>query len=786
MEPVRLRSELERLRGRLRGLYFAFGLVRLALAVTVALAITFALDRMLALPAPVRLVFVGLLAIVTAFAAWRFLWYPLSKRLTAEDVALAVEAKFPALDGRLISTLELEGEALDPKRNVSVELVEKMRAETGALLDSVRFDAIFDRRPLRREAAAAAIVVVCAFGYAAHRPDLTGIFARRLFGSAESWPQRTRLTLVFPETGEHFRVEKDGDRPTRVRMAKGASLPVTVRVTGEDPEFVELVVDDESRSAVALTPTGTHEWVGRFRAVHESFEFRPRGGDDDGGGRDGAVEVVDPPAVTSLAVTVTFPAYTGLEPRQVPSGDVEAVTGSRVDLDIGVAHEATAGKLVFEGGKVEVPLVAPAAPGAGWHASFSVAESTSYAVHLVGSDGFSNLEPATHAVIAVKDRVPVARMLEPARADVDVTPDGLVAFRVLAEDDFGVTRLDLGMRAFDAAADGPGVLTIDLLGGNAAGATPASAPARFAERRLVYTLVDLAKQSFTHSDGVRVSQASDSYVYRVEVADNHADKDGVAAANVSVVADRRVDVVSLNEKMRLLSERQVRRKDDVTQLRQLQQEKRDRLAQILTDSQLGDATTDAPVEELAALEVGQNQVTTRAVRLAREFADLYEEFLLNRIDKSAAAERLIPLLVERKNASTATDGIDFAVYRPIVTSYQSGAFGRLDVLGRVIDMLACILDVGETLSKNAASGLGDARLITDAAKRTERLLQAQKEQDRALARLDELLARMDEWEDFQEIVTLFRDLLDDQRDLNARTRDSLKGAAPGDSGSGDR
>jgi hypothetical protein len=89
-------------------------------------------------------------------------------------------------------------------------------------------------------------------------------------------------------------------------------------------------------------------------------------------------------------------------------------------------------------------------------------------------------------------------------------------------------------------------------------------------------------------------------------------------------------------------------------------------------------------------------------------------------------------------------------------------------------MLACILDVGEVLSPGAASAVGDARLLTEAAERPSALKTAAGRQEQALRRLDQLLEKMDEWEDFQEILTLFRDLLEDQRDLNARTREALR------------
>ena len=88
-------------------------------------------------------------------------------------------------------------------------------------------------------------------------------------------------------------------------------------------------------------------------------------------------------------------------------------------------------------------------------------------------------------------------------------------------------------------------------------------------------------------------------------------------------------------------------------------------------------------------------------------------------------------------------------------------------------MLRCILDVSQSLSPDAAGAISEARLLLDVRERPAAIRRAIDLQERTLAQIDLLLEKMDEWEDFQEILTLFRDLLEDQRDLNARTKTTL-------------
>lgn len=767
MEPKELRADLERLRRRLRGLFALHGSLRLAAAVGAALALLYALDRSLSLPAAVR---VFLLLGALAGAAWLALGgivAPLRRRIRAEDVACAVEQRFPEFDGRLLSTLELDGEALAPDRNVSLALVELLRAETGALRRGVRFAGIFDYRGIRRLAALALALLVLDAGFGAARPQLAAIFFSRLLGGGARWPQQVFLAVEFPETAEHFTVEYDGAHPAKVRLARGASLPVTVRAVGEEPRFVELRTRDGTTfgraPALPLAPTAGGEWVGRFRGVRESFAFHAHDGDADDDSREVAVEVFAAPAVAAVTSRLTFPEYTGLAPRSEPRGDIEAPVGTRVDLEVSVAGEVQGGSIVFDPGGREGTLAAPAQAGAAWITSFVVSESCSYSVHLLGANGFSNLDPAAYAVIAVLDRPPTVRLLEPAMANVDVTPAGALPFRVAADDDYAVASLLLAVRSLGAEEEREFVLF-------APGAAGAPAPLE-SGRRLVYSLLDLAETAFLHADGARASQVGDTYVYRVSAEDNCA---GAGGPHRAALTDRRVDVVSVNEKMRLLTERQIRHKDEVRALRELQGEKRERLLEVLADLEASEGDREPDAERLSALEIGQNQVTNRALRSCRDFADLFEEYLLNRLDHSAAAERLIPLLVEQKRASLQVDGFDFGVYRPIVDAFHAGAYGQLDVLGRLLEMLSCILDVSGDLAPRAAQALADARLASEARARPEALRAALAAEEEALARLDLLLEKLDEWEDFQEILTLFRDLVEDQRDLNARARAALR------------
>ncbi len=776
MDLNELRAEFSRLAGRWLKLALLYGIARVVAFVCCGLAALYVLDRSLALPAPVRIVLLLVVVAGLAVQVYRGIVYPLKKRPTERDVACAIERRFPQFDGRLLAVLELEGEAIDPQRNVSPELVADLRRETSAIRATLPLSTIFEYRHLQRLGAAAAVLVLGVITFVATQSSLADVFFRRLLGGSARWPQRTMLAVKFPEHGTHYVVEYDAKdssnekRPIRVRIARGASLPVAVTANGENPELVE--VRTESResgdSKIALSSTGNGEWAGRFRSVRAPFTFRPVGGDDDGGGREVEVEIFTPPAVASVTSQLQFPAYTGLGPRVEPRGDVEGLVGTHVTIDVQTADAVAAGRLVFDSGIAALPLLLVADSNSRkLRASFDITQSCAYSIELVSDIGFKNLEPPTYSVLAVKDRGPTVRVLEPGRADVDVTPNGIVPLRIAADDDYGLTSLAIEMKPFGGATP----LKIDF---------PIGKGPDESRRVLVYEHLDLKQKVFEHEGGPRAMAAGESLVYRVAAKDNFdgivLGKDGKPSTggNETAIEERRVDIVAPGEKQRLLAERQTRTKEEVGSLRALQQEKIERLEVILKEFDQAEGVTGATADDVATLEVGQNQVTARSLKQCREFAEIFEEYLFNRLDTSSGVEGLIAVMLEKKRGSSQLDGFDPKLWRPLVEANAASAYGRLEILGRIFEMIHCVIDVAELHSPAAAKALSDARLAVDPAQRPLALRQALEEEKRALERLDALIARLDEWESFQEIVATFRNLVEDQRSLNQRTKQSLK------------
>jgi hypothetical protein len=230
-------------------------------------------------------------------------------------------------------------------------------------------------------------------------------------------------------------------------------------------------------------------------------------------------------------------------------------------------------------------------------------------------------------------------------------------------------------------------------------------------------------------------------------------------------------VVSETEKLRLLTERQVRLKEDVKAVRALQE---DKLAALKTLIESGTGDDEISTPELVAVEVGQNQVTQRARRLSREFADIFEEYLFNRLDRSTPAERVLIQYLETRRAQRGEEGFQPSLFDGLLESYRRGDYGDLGVLAKLLAMIDLSFAASEKQSPQAYESLSAARVTARRSDRPDLIATAFKAQGQVVESLDHLLQKMDEWEDFQEILELMREVIDDQRGLNRRFRDELK------------
>jgi hypothetical protein len=374
------------------------------------------------------------------WTAYRWLYRGLSTQLSDVDLAQRIQNRFPALGDSLASAVEfLHQPEEDPKAG-SVALRQAVIAKTAAETERLDFLGVLQTRSIRRALFASAAVVLAALGLFAADPGSSRIALARLINplADKGWPQVTHLAVVQAKDrvarGQSFHIEvsdKNGARlPSSVRFlcrwenADGSVTPET-----EPMQFVRDVM------------------VIRRENIQRPFSYRVEGGDD----RSmpwRRVEVVEPPAIASLAIRLIPPAYTGWPPR---SGErnIRAMVGTRVEISGMATKPLAAASLSLDGGQEIAAVLGEDGRsftiGANGQSPFVVEKSGFYRLQLMDPE----LDPEDslaagdrYEITAIADNPPSVLIEQPS-ADIFVTPQATVPFSILVKDDLAIRQIDL-------------------------------------------------------------------------------------------------------------------------------------------------------------------------------------------------------------------------------------------------------------------------------------------------------------------------------------------------------
>ncbi len=719
-EPPVVRRRLDQVVGRMRLLYLLAGCSRVV-ALTLAAAVgLYVADRFLDLPTAVRGVALLGVAVGLGLQAWRRVLRPLVVGVSRLEAARLVEDGIPGFEGRLVSALQL-GDGPDGS------FTHRVADEAAKACEANDLRRVLTAKPSLMEllrASGAALVVLLLVVLA--QPEL-GVFADRLALRDVPWPRDTTLDLRLPERSPVHVLLLDGT----VVASRGGVVNVSAGHVGVRPERVELVVEGAAGDRTGtMTPDATGRWQGHLTVEAGDTAIRVRGGDDPGDDNRLALSVIEPPRLDAPAFTLTFPGYLDRAPETVGPEGLSVPEGTAIAVEGRPTGPTTEAELQLLARAEPVPLeVVEDAQGPLVRGSFVADESDSLSVVLTGAHGLATPDPSHHPLVVREDRPPALRVYAPPRSDVKVTAAALVPFAVVAEDDHGIASVVL-----DPEAGSPRPFQQDA-----------------AQPRQHRALLDVRELGLTGT-----------FAYALEAVDaRQLPGKGPQSARAE---GRRVDIVEDSEVQRLLADRQLRLKESIQALRE---------RQLRASETLLDLMAEEPEDldgELVAAAVAQSQVSTRLSREARELCGILEETITNRLDPGPGAEAVLERRLEDWFAQPVDEPFVAGPWRALAADYADGRYGRLDLVGRLLDMAGMALTLSEDLSPAAHDALVAARQSPG----STRYQAARDAQARVEDMLDRLLGRMDEWEDYQEVLSLVKSLIDDQRSLRDRTEEALK------------
>lgn len=443
----RIEGKLRGLRRALRGRLLAEGAAWLVVASVALVLVTLALDYLLRLERPQRVLVMAVALAGVAWVAWRQVIRPVRVAMGQVELALLIERRYPHLQSRLISAIQF-GWAHGGD-GASAAMISRMADEANEIAGELDFTPVVERASMWRTVKIALCAACLLAGLAVWQGTLLDLWAKRNLAFLEvPWPQKTYLKVQ----GEDFAVLRGDDLTVEVTVEPGSVAPQYVTIharylsVGRTEDRVEATAGDARRFEIV------------FRAVSEPFEFYVVGGDDRRDRqRPHEVALVDAPALRKVTFTVKYPPYMRRQSVAVDGigGEVVVSVGGFLGIEAVATKNIEPPSVSLTGaeGEVSVTLRIEQPEGADpgeaitsgrgpWLGSLEITganepEVRTLQFHLTDTQGYGNRHGGRYFLRVQPDLAPGVSI---RKTDVgtDITPNAVIPLLIHAKDDSGI------------------------------------------------------------------------------------------------------------------------------------------------------------------------------------------------------------------------------------------------------------------------------------------------------------------------------------------------------------
>ncbi|MEM8485290.1 MAG: DUF4175 family protein [Bacteroidota bacterium] len=234
--------------------------------------------------------------------------------------------------------------------------------------------------------------------------------------------------------------------PGNVELIRGDSLTLGIALSGTGlPSQITLEIQYEDEDKIVREELLADEqglFGKTFVNVRRSFQYRLVSGSVST--RQYAVSIVERPIIRSLQVALDFPRYTRIPAQRLERnvGDVQALAGTRVSLDVGIGGRNISEALIRQNdGTVDTLNIA----GNQAVGNFTLRKEGFYQIVLRDETGIENSTPIKYTLKVLPDAYPTVVILEPAPlAELNESLQAFIRSRIT--DDFGFATLRLYYR----------------------------------------------------------------------------------------------------------------------------------------------------------------------------------------------------------------------------------------------------------------------------------------------------------------------------------------------------
>ena len=686
---------------------------------------------------------------VAAWLSFRFIVRRTFVKLANTHLAVILERYFPQFEDSLATAIEMAERPVHAEP-YNAEMLDHTRRDAVARAQDIDLRDVFDWRPLRRSAVLATMLACSIVGLAVMSRDTFGFWIQRMSLIEEGWPRTTRLVV------EGFPHDDDGVR--RVKVARDAPLELMVKADTSKPHIPETVelryrLDDRSRGRDAMTRIGRanpardafQQYRYTFKMVSTPLSFDVVGGDDRI--NDLRIEVVERPQITEMMLDCEYPAYLARAPQALTvSGAMQLPEGTRLTVRGRTSKDLVR---VEMNGLAEPQSISTIDNGSGRRTfAFDIPPVESDVVllfELEDVDGISTLEPYRLVLRMTADEPPLLAV-RLRGIGTAVTPGAKIPITGKITDDYALDGAWFEYQIGDA---------------------PSRKVAFEPQPGGLETIrADQVLDTRTFADEDRL-QPKQQLSIAVQASDRYDLGD---TPHVGTSPRFLLDVVS-PEQLRILLQRRellLRQRFEATYANTT--EMRDLMARIEfpQPASEGTADTDSAPDE-PAVDDDRTESDTAIVEPGDTPAASREES----VERSAARRmmRIMHALQSVERAEHETLGVAAGI-DDIYDELVNNRLDTVELKTRLKEGIALPLrQLGEgslTRLKQQVRQLESA--AESAAEGSAALSEAVAKADEVLVEMQQILDKMLELESYNEVLELLRGILEDQEELNERTK----------------
>ncbi len=369
---------------------------------------------------------IGLLTILIVLLAeiLKYVIRPYKRRPSDQQIALFIEEKFPEMEDRINSAVEIENLSLRRERDV---LIDKLIDDAAFNAQKVQISTVIDLRKERilTYALYGLLVLFLIFIYAL-KDELRFVSSKMKFSFYSSGELRQGIDSIVPGDTE---VEKGESQEILVALHKKSDDDVILHY-----KIGNNIWQKETMDAGFDKQSFMYQFLSIQEPINYYIELEVLRSPEY------TISLYEFPRVVQIDLKYSYPSYTGLPDKiEEDTGNIRGLKGSEVILTVTTSGAVDTGEIVVGGSQI-IPL--KSLRDGIFSGSLKLQDYGTYSIKLTDKEEKTNKFPEEYQITVIDDELPIIKITDPQR-DVRVNLVEEVLLAAIIQDDYGVENVRL-------------------------------------------------------------------------------------------------------------------------------------------------------------------------------------------------------------------------------------------------------------------------------------------------------------------------------------------------------